>query len=97
MHSIRYLEHDPHSARQFSTEARISSDCFDIRIENARWLRSGMATIEAEQSCLLRLILSSANRTLSFSNNTGRFLEQGGDFKPLGPEMMNFSADAFRF
>lgn len=97
MHSIRYLEHDPNSARQFSTEARISSDCFDIRIENAQWSRSGMATIEAEQNCLLRLILSSADRTLSFSNNTGRFLDQGGDFKPLGPALFIPSDTTFQF
>lgn len=97
MHSIRYLEHDPNSARQFSTEARISSDCFDIRIENAQWSRSGMATIEAEQNCLLRLILSSADRTLSFSNNTGRFLDRGGDFKPLGPALFIPSDTTFQF
>ena len=97
MHSIRYLEHDPNGARQFSTEARISSDCFDIRIENAQWSRSGMATIEAEQNCLLRLILSSADRPLSFSNNTGRFLDRGGDFKPLGPALFIPSDTTFQF
>lgn len=98
MHSIHYLEHDPHSVRQFSTEARISSDCFDIRIENAQWSRPGTAMIEAKQDCLLRLILPSPSRgARHFSDNTGRFLEQGCDFKPLGPTLFIPRETAFQF
>lgn len=81
MTAIEYCEYEPAHAGDFHTEASLSRTGFDIRVERAIWPTSGMATVQSNQSCLIRMLLPSPAAHPTLAGNRGSF---NGRFKPLG-------------
>lgn len=98
MYSVKYLEYNPSSVGEFSTESRLVDDGFDIQIQSAQWSSAGTAVIEAKNSCLLRLVLpKAATRKAIHSDNKGRFSGRNSDFQSLGQVLFLPPETEFQF
>ncbi len=98
MNSISYAERDSTCTGEFSTEHRLVSNDYDIRIESAKWFTTGTASVQADSACILRFILpTKGNLGDARPENRGRFTDRVCDFQPLGQALFIPKGQEFQF